>query len=159
MIEDVKSWLGVASLIITVGGWFWVHLTSGGTKALNAVGDLRKSVDERFVDQDEALARVEAEIERELEKIDQDARLKGEAILHRFGMLDLQIARIEAGLEHLPDRKQAHDLAMAVEKMSGQIAAMDAKLSGRIDALDERLKPVAATNQRLQEFLLEQAQK
>ncbi len=32
-----------------------------------------------------------------------------------------------------------------------------AEISGRLNVLDERLKPVAATSVRLQEFLLEQA--
>ncbi|SIP88823.1 Protein of unknown function [Rhizobium sp. RU35A] len=61
---------------------------------------------------------------------------------------DRRIQAIEGELKHLPDRETAHKLELAL-----------ANISGRLDTLDERLKPIAATSGRLQEFLLEQAQK
>ncbi|MBW8319493.1 MAG: DUF2730 domain-containing protein [Arenimonas sp.] len=61
---------------------------------------------------------------------------------------DRRIQAIEGELKHLPDRETAHMLELAL-----------AKISGRLDTLDERLRPIAATSSRLQEFLLEQAQK
>ncbi len=61
---------------------------------------------------------------------------------------DRRIQRLEDELRHLPDRETAHRLELGMKD-----------LSGRLDALDERLKPVAAIGERLQEFLLEQAKK
>lgn len=61
---------------------------------------------------------------------------------------DRRIQAVEGELKHLPDRETAHKLELAL-----------AQISGRLDTLDERLKPIAATSGRLQEFLLEQAQK
>lgn len=61
---------------------------------------------------------------------------------------DRRIQTLEAELKHLPDRDTAHRLELAIEKMNG-----------RLDTMAEALKPVATTNQRLQEFLLEQGQK
>lgn len=61
---------------------------------------------------------------------------------------DRRIQKVETELQHLPDRDTAHRLELTMEK-----------ISGRLDTLDERLKPIAATSGRLQEFLLEQAQK
>ena len=61
---------------------------------------------------------------------------------------DRRIQSVEGEMKHLPDREQAHRLELAMEK-----------ISGRLDALDERLKPVIATNERLQELLMEQARK
>lgn len=60
---------------------------------------------------------------------------------------DRRVQAIEGEMRHLPDRDSAHRLELTMEK-----------ISGRLDTLDERLKPIAATSGRLQEFLLEQAQ-
>ena len=61
---------------------------------------------------------------------------------------DRRIQTIEGEMRHMPDHDSAHRLELTMEK-----------ISGRLDTLDERLKPIAATSGRLQEFLLEQAQK
>ncbi|SIR41199.1 Protein of unknown function [Rhizobium sp. RU35A] len=61
---------------------------------------------------------------------------------------DRRVQALEGEIKHLPDRETAHKLELAL-----------AQISGRLDTLDERLKPIAATSGRLQEFLLEQAQK
>ncbi|MFC3074677.1 DUF2730 domain-containing protein [Shinella pollutisoli] len=61
---------------------------------------------------------------------------------------DRRVQTLESEMRHMPDRDTAHRLELTMEK-----------ISGRLDTLDERLKPIAATSGRLQEFLLEQAQK
>ncbi|TCP88931.1 hypothetical protein C8J31_102100 [Rhizobium sp. PP-CC-2G-626] len=55
---------------------------------------------------------------------------------------------LEGEMKHMPDRDMAHRLELTMEK-----------ISGRLDTLDERVKPIAATSVRLQEYLLEQAEK
>jgi hypothetical protein len=59
---------------------------------------------------------------------------------------DRRIDRIEKDIEHLPDRNHAQTMQLELAQMSGEI---------RI--LAERLKPVTAISERLQEFLLEEA--
>ncbi|MDJ1463422.1 MULTISPECIES: DUF2730 family protein [Nitratireductor] len=61
---------------------------------------------------------------------------------------DKRIQKLENQLEHLPDSGSAHRLELAIER-----------LNGRIETLDERLKPVAAISERMQELLLEQAKR
>lgn len=61
---------------------------------------------------------------------------------------DRRVQAVENEMKHLPDRDTAHKLEIAMER-----------IAGRLDAMDERLRPIANTNHRLQEFLLEQAQK
>lgn len=60
-------------------------------------------------------------------------------------VLDTRVIRLENELIHLPDREQTHRLELSI-----------AELKGHITGLDERLKPVAAISDRLQEFLLNQ---
>lgn len=59
---------------------------------------------------------------------------------------DSRIQQLENEMKHLPDRDQTHRLELAVQKLTGQM-----------ETLDERLKPVAAISNRLQEFLIDQA--
>tara|TARA_R110002020_G_scaffold185003_1_gene382460 strand:+ start:5924 stop:6307 length:384 start_codon:yes stop_codon:yes gene_type:complete len=54
---------------------------------------------------------------------------------------------IEGEMRHLPDAQSAKRTEVALENMRGQIEVMS-----------ERLKPVSAISERLQEFLLEEAQ-
>lgn len=53
--------------------------------------------------------------------------------------------RLEVDLRHLPDRDQVQRMEITLTQMKGEIAV-----------LNERLMPVAAIADRLQEFLLEQ---
>lgn len=69
-----------------------------------------------------------------------------DALEVRMRDLERKSIEVDGALANMPDRDAAHRLELAI-----------AKLEGRFDALDERLKPVAAIGDRLQEFLLEQA--
>lgn len=62
--------------------------------------------------------------------------------------LSTRVQTIEGELRHLPDRDSTHRLELALEKMNGQLSSMD-----------ERLKPVAAIGERLQELLIQQVKK
>ncbi len=61
---------------------------------------------------------------------------------------DRRVQTVENEMKHLPDRETAHNLQISMER-----------IAGRLDTMDERLRPIAATNHRLQEYLLEQAKK
>lgn len=61
---------------------------------------------------------------------------------------DRRIQTVESEMNHLPDRETTHKMQISMER-----------IAGRLDTMDERLRPIAATNHRLQEYLLEQARK
>lgn len=120
-MEDIKEWAGLVAVLIAVGSVVWGWLTAGDKKSIEGQG-------KRLGEFTTALTEA-------------DRRLSGVLSTH-----EKRIQSLEGKLEHLPDNDQAHNLELAIER-----------LTGRIDVLDERLKPVAAISDRLQEFLLEQA--
>lgn len=61
---------------------------------------------------------------------------------------DRRVQTIEGEMKHLPDRDAQH-------RMELQLAEMN----GKFGALEERLRPIAQVSIRLQEFMLEQANK
>ncbi len=61
---------------------------------------------------------------------------------------DRRIQKVENDLEHMPTGAAIHSLELMMERVLG-----------RLDTMDERLKPIAATNLRLQDYLLEHAEK
>ncbi|MER9047608.1 hypothetical protein NKH89_10070 [Mesorhizobium sp. M0923] len=151
-MEDVKGWVQLLGGIMGVLSTIYVIVTKGSTKAQEDIDAFKKSTDAKF---DE----LEKGVEERWARYDRDQRLASDAIIQRFGMLDMQMAKFDEALKHLPDREQSHRLEIAIEKLGGRMEAMDQRVSGRIETLDERLKPVSAISDRLQEFLLEQARK
>lgn len=61
---------------------------------------------------------------------------------------DRRIQTVENDMKHMPDRDTAHRLELNLEKLATQVAT-----------LNERVKPIAATNERMMELLLEQGKK
>lgn len=72
---------------------------------------------------------------------------------------EARLKTLEGEVKHLPNRDATHQLELGVKDLVAATKTLEARLSGRMDALDERLKPVAATSARLQEYLLRQAEK
>ncbi len=61
---------------------------------------------------------------------------------------DRRIQTVEGDMKHLPTRESQHRTELALSEMNGRFAA-----------LEEKLKPIAATSERLHELLMEQARK
>lgn len=61
---------------------------------------------------------------------------------------DRRLQTIEGEMKHLPDRDAQHRMELQLAEMNGKFAA-----------LEERLRPIAQVSIRLQEFMLEQANK
>ncbi len=61
---------------------------------------------------------------------------------------DRRVQSLENEIKHLPDRDSQHRMEIALAQMNGRFAA-----------LEEKLKPIAATSERLHELLMEQAKK
>lgn len=70
---------------------------------------------------------------------------------------DRRIQAIESDMKHLPDRETTHRIEMTMAQIMGRLDAQDATLAGRFEAMDERLKPIQAIGERLQDALIEQA--
>ena len=64
----------------------------------------------------------------------------------RVAGLDRTLAEVTGDMEHLPDKESSHRMELSITK-----------IEGRLDVMAERLTPVSAIADRLQEFLLEQA--
>jgi predicted nucleic acid-binding Zn-ribbon protein len=129
--EDVTGWASFVAIVLSIGSLVWGWLTSGGAKALVEARAIRDELREI----DTRIAR----LENELAHVPKRDELRG---------LDARTVRLENELLHLPDREQTHRLELSI-----------IELKGHIGGLDERLKPVAAISDRLQEFLLAQVTK
>lgn len=79
-----------------------------------------------------------------------EKRLAEEQEGHETKLIDLdrRVQAIESDIKHLPDREMTHRLEINLERLSSQVAT-----------LNERVKPIAATNERMMELLMEQGKK
>lgn len=67
------------------------------------------------------------------------------ALEDRVDRLEDRTTTVEGELRHLPSREQTHAMEVMLRDLKGELGI-----------LAERMKPVAATSERLQEFLLDQ---
>ena len=81
-------------------------------------------------------------------------KVEGKAIEH-----DRRIQTLESDMKHLPDRETTHRIELTMLTIVGRLDAQDATLEGRFKAMDERLKPIQAIGERLQDVLIKQAEK
>lgn len=70
---------------------------------------------------------------------------------------DRRIQAIEGDLKHLPDRNTTHRLELMMEQVVGRLNTMEKAQDGRFSTMEERLKPIQAVGERLEEVLVEQA--
>lgn len=124
----VMPWVVALNTLISLGTIVYAVLTSSAKTALAEITALKEA------------------IEADRNKARQERQSQSDTMVERFAGFDKRLQRIEVDLAHLPKNEQTHALELAVER-----------LTGRMEILDERLKPVAAISDRLQEFLLDQA--
>lgn len=86
--------------------------------------------------------------EKEMSKSIASVRKDVDAQTTKLTDHDRRIQSVETEMKHLPNRETAHALELALSR-----------INGRLDTMDERLKPLAATTHRLQEYLMEQVPK
>lgn len=89
-----------------------------------------------------------AKMDEVIEKLKEDSAKQIAQIDGKLNVLEGKVQLLDGEIRHLPDRDAAHRLELAVER-----------LNGRIETLDERLKPVAAISDRMQEILIEQGKR
>ncbi|EEQ96350.1 Conserved hypothetical protein [Brucella intermedia LMG 3301] len=68
---------------------------------------------------------------------------------------DRRIQAVEAEIKHMPDSGTIHKLELFMEKLSGRLDSID----GRFDTVDEKLKPIQAATERMNEVLMSGARK
>jgi hypothetical protein len=133
--STLSPWISLAlsaiALATVVYGWF----TAGEKKALAEVGKLRAEI-----------AAVDAKLATQKDAHADAEKITAGAVVARFALIESRVQSIEGELKHLPDGDAAHRLELAVTQLSGQISV-----------LEERMKPIAAINERLQEWALERS--
>ncbi|MTW19107.1 DUF2730 family protein [Rhodoplanes serenus] len=67
------------------------------------------------------------------------------AVVRRVDAGEDRLIRIEEVLEHMPDRETTHRLELSLTKMQGDL-----------EVLAERMRPIAAISDRLQDVLIEE---
>ncbi|RWC58906.1 DUF2730 family protein [Mesorhizobium sp.] len=127
-MDQIKDWAGLIAILISIGGVLYGWLTSGSSKALKDLAALRE------------------EIDADADVLAKERRVSDAAIVGRFQMAEERLIKLESDFQHLPEREQVHRIELAVEKLSGSLAAMS-----------ERITPISALASRLQELEFERA--
>lgn len=148
MIAELKDWFGLISLVISVGIVLWGWLTAGDKKAVKDLSTKVSDLAEAVVSKTE-IADLKAKI---LNLTETDKRQDERANRH-----DQRIQSLESDMKHLPDREQSHRLELAIEKLTGRVETLDERMAGRLDTLDEKIKPLAASYARVNNYVLEMA--
>ncbi|MCR5855980.1 DUF2730 domain-containing protein [Mesorhizobium sp. J428] len=97
MLQEIKDWLGVAALLISVGGFLYAWLSSGAKKAMTDLEVFKSAEAERW------------------EKID--------AV---FIEHERRVQSIENELKHLPSQKSVHELQLTLKDMQVEMAKIGA---------------------------------
>lgn len=108
-------WVSLLLGIVSLATAVWAIISKPGAKAQADVADLSKKIDQSVGIQNAKIDKVED-----------------------------RVVRLEADIEHLPDRDMTHRLEMAI-----------ARLDGRMETMDARLEPIAAISRRLQDLVME----
>lgn len=132
-LTQLLAWIVGANTIINFLTTAYTLMSTRATKALKAIDDIGKRIDKLSDDRNEA----------------------SEDMAARFKLVEDRLLKIEADMEHMPDREQSHRLEQAIQKLTGQMETLDARFTGRMDTLDEKLKPFAAASVRIQNLLME----
>jgi hypothetical protein len=119
---DINPWLTLILSVIAIGGFVWTQITSGGAKALKEVHELRRDVEA-------------------------DDKVRSDAIVARFQLVEGRVQTMEGELKHLPDRDMVHGLQLTLKDIQIEMASMR--------GLTEQ---ATRTSQRVEGWLLQRAE-
>lgn len=90
-----------------------------------------------------------------------EKKLEERAAKHEAKLVDhdRRIQTIENDMKHLPDKETTHRIEMTMLTIVGRLDKQDATLEGRFSSMDERLKPIQAIGERLNDVLVDQMKK
>lgn len=112
----------------------WVAIALSAASMLYGLFNGRsKEIDRRFV---ETKALIDLKSDKEVVTV----------VVAKLDLLEDRATRIETNMDHLPDHQSVAKLEVLIGKLSGDVGV-----------LSERIRPVAAIADRLQEKILEQA--
>lgn len=141
-MEDVlRNWVPLLVSIIALGTAGWNIVTGPAGKLALVI----EKLDIKFT---EDIKAVRAAAEKAVDDLDRKFAEEIRVLDRRLDKAESDITTINTELRHLPDRDATHRLEMAVQE-----------LNGRMGMLDERLKPVAAISERMQEMMLADARR
>lgn len=103
---DLKEWLGILALAVSVGGTLYAWLTRSGKEA------------------GEHVAKLELQIKNDLK--DRDLALKDRD--DKINSLEDRVSRLEGEINHLPDRDTVHRMELSLSEMRGDLKAMTERL-------------------------------
>ena len=72
---------------------------------------------------------------------------------------DRRIQAIEAELKHLPDRNTTHRLELSLSEIAGRLNTIEAAQAGRFHTMEQKLAPIEAMSERLNDILMDKATK
>ena len=151
-LASIMAWIVAANTIITFATTAYNLLSARATKALEAIRGLEGKIET-----------LNKKLDEKIDELAAERQTHGSVVMGRFQLVENRLLKIEADLEHMPDRdqaqkaqEQAHRLELAIAKLTGSLETLDERLTGRMDTLDERIKPVAAATARIQNLLVEQ---
>ncbi|HAU74833.1 hypothetical protein ATN81_05330 [Agrobacterium pusense] len=95
-MENVRSWLGLVSLVISVGATIWLWLTSGAKKTASDLAEFRR----------------------------QDAEEK-KTMMAAITAIAQRTQALESDMKHLPDAKAVMEMRLSISELSGKIGRME----------------------------------
>ncbi|MBI1201476.1 MAG: DUF2730 family protein [Rhodopseudomonas sp.] len=84
---------------------------------------------------------------------------KVHSIERRVDAVEDRATRLESDMKHVPDKDSAYRIELTLQELRGQLSTMSAEMRGQMNTLAERVEPISKVSDRLQEFLLEQAER
>jgi len=112
----------------------WLALIASGISNALTVWNFAQSPSRKNA---EAIKAVADSLQALIDKIDK-----------RLGSTERAVGTLQVQFQHMPDQQALHHLEMSLEKTHGQIATLNAKL-----------EPVEHLSKRLQEFMIEMAER
>lgn len=137
-----KEWLSFIALCVALGSPLVLLWLKSQFATKDEIAALRLQNSDLKKDCDAAIAKCSEQFAPK----DLGVQIAAHAI--RIDRIEDRTASVEGEMRHLPDKQTTHRLELAISDMRGEMRAMGEKLS-----------PVAAIADRLQEFLLEQAKR
>jgi hypothetical protein len=128
-VTELLPWLSGLSLVIAIGTAFWNFFQSPAAR-------LERNTTT-------ALSKLEEDTRGKLTRLETDTTAEVDQLDRRLDAAEARLGKVEVEMQHMPTRDGAHRLELAVSE-----------LNGKMSVLDERLKPVTAIAERMQEMML-----
>ncbi|WP_309574495.1 DUF2730 family protein [Rhizobium rhizogenes] len=100
-MENLRSWLGLIALLISVGTSIWMFVTSGAKKTATELAEFKKSDSE-----------------------------EKKRLMEAITALGQRTQTLESELKHLPNAKDVMEMRLQISDMAGNIGRMEESQKG-----------------------------